>query len=192
MEKLLLVDYENVQQFNLSRLDSDFHIVIFVGANQKSVPIELVKSLQVLGQRVEWQKVDGNGSNALDFFIACHLGRVLERSPQTYCVVLSNDKGFDPLLRHLNRNGLKCRRINRVSELDPKPESAEWPEYERVVEILGKSEKKSRPRKRKTLGGHIASIFQQKLEPNTVDRIIEMLFTKKMISGSNNAIIYNF
>jgi len=141
MEKLLLVDLENVPKFDLSQLDNSFHIVIFVGANQKNVPIELVKSLQVLGQRVEWQKVDGNGSNALDFFIACHLGRVLERSPQTHCIVLSNDKGFEPLLQHLNRNGLKCRRIKEVSELDPKAKSADGPEYARVVKILSKSEK---------------------------------------------------
>jgi hypothetical protein len=97
MEKLLLVDFENVQQVDLSQLDDTFHIIVFVGANQKSVPIELVKNLQGLGNRVAWQKVDGNGSNALDFFIACELGRVRERSPQSRCIVLSKDKGFDPL-----------------------------------------------------------------------------------------------
>ena len=100
--KLLLVDFENVQPADLSQLDDGFHVIVFVGANQKSIPIELVKNLQKLGNRVDWQKVDGNGSNALDFFIACQLGRVLEKSPQFQCFVLSKDKGFDPLLRHLN------------------------------------------------------------------------------------------
>lgn len=58
--KLLLVDYENVQQVDLSRLGENFHVVIFVGSNQKSVPIELVTSAQKLGSRVEWQRVEGN------------------------------------------------------------------------------------------------------------------------------------
>jgi hypothetical protein len=160
--KLLLVDFENVQQVDLSRLDDDFHVIVFVGASQKSVPFELVKSLQKLGDRVAWQKVEGNGSNALDFFIACHLGRLLERSPQAQCIVLSKDKGFDPLLRHLSESGLKCRRIGSLWELDPKAASTEDPDYARVVEILGKSGKKARPRKRKTLSAHIASIFQKK------------------------------
>lgn len=31
----------------------------------------------------------------------CHLGCILERSPAVRCVVLSKDKGFDPLLSHL-------------------------------------------------------------------------------------------
>ena len=103
MEKLLLVDFENVQHVDLSRLDDKFRVTIFVGASQKSVPIELAKNLQNFGNRVDWQKVEGNGSNALDFFIACQLGRVLEMSPQLHCIVLSKDKGFDPLLRHLSK-----------------------------------------------------------------------------------------
>jgi hypothetical protein len=192
MEKLLLVDFENVQRFDLAQLDSDVRIVIYVGASQKSVPIELVKRLQDLGRRVEWQKVEGNGSNALDFFIACHLGRVLEQSPKIQCIVLSNDKGFDPLLRHLNRSGLKCRRINRIADLDPKAALADGPEFARVVEILKKSDKKSRPRKRKTLGGYIASIFQNKLDPEAVDRLIDKLLAKKIVSETGNAMVYHF
>ena len=190
--KLLLVDFENVQQVDLSRLDDDFHVIVFVGASQKSVPIELVKILQRLGDRVAWQKVEGNGSNALDFFIACHLGRMLERSPQAQCIVLSKDKGFDPLLRHLSENGLKCRRIGSLRELDPKAASTEEPGYARVVEILGKSGKKARPRKRKTLSAHIASIFQKKIDQRNIDRIIDILLESKMISESNKVIVYHF
>lgn len=51
--KLLLVDFENVQQVDLSHLESNFHVTIFVGASQKSVPIDLVASAQKLGDRVE-------------------------------------------------------------------------------------------------------------------------------------------
>ena len=55
--KLLLVDFENVQQVDLSRLGDNFHVVIFVGSSQKNVPIDLVASAQKLGERVEWQRV---------------------------------------------------------------------------------------------------------------------------------------
>jgi len=192
-QKLLLVDFENVQQVDLARLDDSFQIIIFVGAAQKSIPIELVTNAQKLGSRIEWQRVDANGSNALDFFIACHLGRVLEKSPQRQCIVLSKDKGFDPLLRHLNKNGLKCKRLNSLLELDPKATTQpEEPNYKRVIEVLSKSEKKSRPRKRKTLSQHISSIFQKKLPQAEVDRIIDILFANKMISETNDAITYEF
>jgi len=190
--KLLLVDFENVQQVDLSRLDDTFQITIFVGASQKSIPLELVTSAQKLGSRVEWQKVEGNGSNALDFYIACQLGRVLEKTPHLHCIVLSKDKGFDPLLRHLNKLGLKCKRLNSLLELDPKPISANEPNYQRVVEVLKKSEKKSRPRKRKTLSQHIAAMFQKNIAQKDVDRIIDILFANKLISETNNTITYEF
>ena len=192
-QKLLMVDFENVQQVDLARLDDSFQSIIFVGAVQKSIPIELVTNAQKLGSRIEWQRVDANGSNALDFCIACHLGRVLEKSPQIQCIVLSKDKGFDPLLRHLNTNGLQCKRLNSLLELDPKATTQpEEPNYKRVIEVLRKSEKKSRPRKRKTLSQHISSIFQKKLPQAEVDRIIDILFANKMISETNDAITYEF
>lgn len=59
----------------------------------------------------------------MDFHIAFQLGRTIEKAPDTECIVLSGDKGFDPLLTHLNKNGLSCRRINTMAELLPK---ADW------------------------------------------------------------------
>ena len=140
-KRLLLVDYENVQQVDFDRLDEGFQVMVFVGASQKSVPIDVVACTQKLGNRVVWHRVDGNGSNALDFYIAFQLGRVIETMPDLHCIVLSKDKGFDPLLRHLNKSGLKCRRINSLLELDPKSSSTEEPNYKRVFELLGKTEK---------------------------------------------------
>lgn len=191
--KLLLVDFENVQKVDLARLDGDFRVAIFLGASQRNVPIDLVTGAQKLGDRVEWHRVDASGRNALDFFIAYQLGRVAERKSKLQCIVLSRDKGFDPLLRHLNKNGLVCRRINSMLELDPRTESqSDDPNYMRVIEILGKVEKRARPRKRKTLSQHVLSIFQNKIEQREVERIVDMLFAKGKVSEANNMITYEF
>lgn len=190
--KLLLVDFENVQQVELKKLDDSYRIIIFVGASQKSVPIELVTDAQRLGNRIEWQKVAGDGRNALDFFIACELGRVMDRTPRPECIVLSKDRGFDPLLRHLNGAGMKCRRINGLSELQHVAVTTEEPNVKRVVELLGKLEKKARPRKRRTLSQSISAMFQKKLSRQDVDHIISTLLASKMISESSGAITYEF
>jgi hypothetical protein len=192
--KLLLVDYENVQQVELARLDEGYRVIIFVGVSQKSVPIELVTSAQKLGSRVEWQKVTGDGRNALDFFIALHLGRVLERTPRPEVVILSKDKGFDPLLRYLNANGLKSRRVSSLAELQGSaaPAPVEDPNLKRVVELLGRSDKRSRPRKRKTLAQAISAMHQKKLSRPDIDRIINMLFAQKLISEAHGIITYEF
>jgi len=224
-QKLLLVDYENVQQVDLALLDENFFVVIFVGSNQKNIPIDLVANAQKLGGRVEWQRVEGVGKNALDFHIACHLGRMIEKSPNLYCIVLSNDKGFDPLLQHLNKNGMQCVRITDLIDLNPKtvtanktkvikdkpatapakvskpkPVKANKPKpvianatnYNRVVELLKKSEDKSRPHKRATLSHHISSMFQKNIVQNEVDKIIKLLVKNKIISENNNTISYTF
>jgi hypothetical protein len=190
--KLLLVDWENVQRVDFGLLEEGFQVIVFVGASQKSVPIEVVASAQRLGSRIEWRRVDGNGNNALDFYIACQLGRVIERTPTVQCIVLSKDKGFDPLLRHLNKNGLKCRRINSLLELQPTTTTTKEPNYTRVVDLLGKTEKNARPRKRSTLSQHISSMFQKSLSQKDTDRIIDLLFANKMISETNNRIAYAF
>jgi PIN domain len=191
-QKLLLVDFENVQQVELTRLDEQFRVAIFIGSEQKRVPIELVASAQKLGNRVEWLQVEGNGSNALDFHIACYLGRVMERDPSLHCFVLSRDKGFDPLLKHLKKHGLKCKRIGSQLEIDPKPVANEEQKYKRAFELLGKLDKKVRPRKRSTLSQHISSMFQKKILQAEVDKIIDTLIANAKISESNNTISYNF
>lgn len=192
VSKLLLVDYENVQQIDFALIDDAYDVMIFVGVAQKNVPIELVAAAQKLGTRVEWCRVDGNGRNALDFFIACHLGRLAERGTSRQCVVLSKDKGFDPLLRHLGKNGLKCRRINSLIELHPSPKPKSEPNYDRAVALLGKTPKNARPRTRLTLSKHVAAMFQNKLAKKDLDRIIDLLFANRMVSETSNRLAYEF
>jgi hypothetical protein len=206
--KLLLVDFENVQKVALTELDSNYRVVIFVGASQKNLPFDLVTVAQQLGNRVEWQKVAGEGRNALDFFIACELGRVMDRSPQPECTVLSNDKGFDPLLKHLTATGMKCRRISSLHELRrataaPLPETAharhapaatpsETPHVRRVTELLGKLEKKARPRRLRTLAQSIAAMYQNRLTKQQVDGVISAMLANRLITESEGKITYEF
>jgi hypothetical protein len=88
-----------------------------VGAKQNPPKAASKKSTARRFQRVDFQKIEGAGKNALDFHIAFQLGRIIETAPKTECIVLSKDKGFDPLLAYLNKNGLHCRRISTMDEL---------------------------------------------------------------------------
>lgn len=117
--KLLLVDYENISKIDLSLLDNSFRAIVFVGAKQNPPRASKNNATAHRFSRVDFQKIDGSGKNALDFHIAFQLGRTIETAPQTECFVLSRDKGFDPLLSHLNKSGLKCSRVTTISELVP-------------------------------------------------------------------------
>ncbi|MEO6291470.1 MAG: PIN domain-containing protein, partial [Burkholderiaceae bacterium] len=118
-KRLLLVDLENVHKIDLSLLDESYRAIIYVGAKQNPPKAASKKATAHRFQRVDFQKIEGSGKNALDFHIAFQLGRIIETEPDTECIILSADKGFDPLLSHLNKNGLSCRRVSVMSDLLP-------------------------------------------------------------------------
>jgi len=116
-QRLILVDYENIGKIDLSLLDASYRAIIFVGAKQNTPKASRKPSAAHRFSRVDFQKIEGVGKNALDFHIAFQLGRTFETAPETQCIVLSKDKGFDPLLAYLNKNGLACQRIGALEEL---------------------------------------------------------------------------
>ncbi len=201
-KKMLLVDLENVQKFDLRQVPSSVEVKVFVGLSQKNLPTDLVAQTQALGSRLKWVLIDGNGSNALDFHIACYLGEGLARNPETEFVILSRDKGFDPLIRHLAKRGLSCRRVETaagiVGAAEPqavvaKPAAAAEPDpRQKVLELLKGIDKNKRPRKRQTLINYVANHFRKKYSAEQVRQAIEQLVRGKQITDTNAAVSYNF
>jgi PIN domain len=118
-KRLLLVDLENVHKIDLSLLDESYEAIIYVGATQNPPKAAVKAATAHRFRRVQFQRIEGIGKNALDFHIACQLGRTFETARDTECIVLSKDTGFDPLLSHLNKYGLRCRRVGSMDELLP-------------------------------------------------------------------------
>lgn len=193
-EKFLLIDYENIQKLDLSEVHDNISVKIFVGQSQRNIPIELVKQTQRFGHRLEWLKIEGQGKNALDFHIAFYLGKLRKEHKGASFIILSKDKGFDPLIRHINNFKGNCRRINSLLELREVTDNfSKDPNLKRTVELLSKIEKSKRPRKRATLSQHISSnFFQKNLEDAELDKIIDYLFIQKLISETAGNLIYNF
>jgi hypothetical protein len=118
-ESVLLVDYENIGKIDLAAIPDGVRVPFFFGASQRTVPTEFLKAALRLGERFVPIDIEGQGKNALDFHIAFYLGEYLARAPDTACVILSKDKGFDPLVRHLSRRGFDVRRANSMGEALP-------------------------------------------------------------------------
>ena len=117
VKRLLLVDFENVHKVDLSVLDDSYRAIIYVGAKQNPPKAARKPATAHRFTRVDFQKIEGSGKNALDFHIAFQLGRTFETAPNTECFVLSKDKGFEPLLTHLNKSGMKCQRVDSIDAL---------------------------------------------------------------------------
>ncbi len=197
---VLLVDYENVQNVDLSVIqDQDIDIKIFVGQVQSKIPIELVQATQQLGQRVEWIKIDGAGINALDFHIAFYLGRLSKEIKGISFLVLSKDKGFDPLIKYINKNKIKCQRIESLAQISKEKAKAketviaqDTDSITRVINVLSKIANNSRPKTRKSLHQHVKSVLQKKLSDQAIETLVETLFVQKKVTEVNDRLTYNF
>jgi len=115
--RFLLVDFENVQKIDLSKIDGGIHVMVVIGSNQKTLSVDLVMKNQKLGSRLEWKPIEGSGKNAVDFVIAYQMGKVFDKDPKAQCVVLSKDHGFDPLIKMLIKEGKNCQRVESVADL---------------------------------------------------------------------------
>lgn len=110
----VFVDYENspeslelVEQFNVDE------VWIFVGRQQKKIPLEFVQRMQRLGRAVQWVAPGVVGKNALDFILAMYVGIHHEKADDGIAfAILSADKGYDPLIKELARDNRKVVRVN--------------------------------------------------------------------------------
>ena len=175
-ENVLLVDYENIGKIDLGAIPDGMRVPFFFGASQRSVPTEFLKAALKLGERFLPIDIEGQGKNALDFHIAFYLGEYLAREPRVACVILSKDKGFDPLIRHLARRGFNVRRANTIAEAHlgaapARPASrpaAAVPRGDAALidgarSLLAGTQKLRRPRKRKGLIAVLHSHFSKKV-----------------------------
>ena len=199
-DTVLLVDFENVGKIDLGAIPVGVRVPFFFGASQKTVPTEFLKSALKLGDRFEPIDIEGHGKNALDFHIAFYLGECLTRSPGTRCVVLSKDKGFDPLIKHLARRRFSVRRETTLGAAFPRiaskaaasasrssPERWEDTELQRLVDM----EKAKRPRTRKRLVAHVYNHRKKEIAEADVEQFVDRLIADGKLSETGSTVTYH-
>ena len=123
--------------------------------------------------------------------IACHLGETRCKYPQAEFVILSNDKGFDPLVRHLVGRKFKCRREAQMqSTVSARPQ---LPAHAKAVaDLLRRFEKNKRPRKRATLDNYLGTHFKKTMTAEEIKKAVGHLLQAGLIAGTEAAVTYNF
>jgi len=150
----VLIDYENVQPEAMAVLAQEhFKVIVFVGANQAKVTFEVASALQQMGDRAEYVKITGNGSNALDFHIAFYIGVLAGIEPDAYFHIVSKDTGFDPLIQHLKAKKILACRSKDVTDMPIVKAANSKSPAERVAVVIADLKRRgtSRPRAVKTL-----------------------------------------
>lgn len=174
----VLIDFENVQPTSLAALErDDVRVVVFVGANQTKISLNVAESLQPLGRHAEYVRISGNGKNALDFHIAYYIGKLAAEDATAYFHIVSRDSGFEPLIQHLKSQNILAARSDSIENiLLPKASAASSPEARAQLYIENlKRPKVTRPRTLKSLCSAIAAAFQKQLTDAEVEAVVQAM-----------------
>lgn len=191
--KYVLVDFENVQLKNVGDLNgSALKIKVFLGASQVKVPLDIARALQAFGRDVDYIQIDGNGSNALDFHIAFYIGRLAAQAPDAEFYIISNDKGFDPLIRHVNQKGIPCCRSESIADVVRPAGGLGASISDRVQAAIENLMKRraAKPRTLKTLRTSLKAHFANQLGDEAIEHLIEQLRKRKVIQDVDGKIEY--
>lgn len=114
----ILVDFENIQVMSLPLLDDEsIHLQIFLGPTNTTIDTLVAMAIKDMGERAEYIRLIRSGYNSLDFYIAYHLGQLIEKYPGSIFHIISNDKGFDPLIEFLWEKGIAVSRAESIWDL---------------------------------------------------------------------------
>lgn len=189
----LLIDYENVQPSSLAGLEAEhFRVLIFIGASQSKLTFEIAAAVQKLGPRAEYVKIAGNGSNALDFHIAFHIGHLAAQDPTGFFHIISKDSGFDPLIQHLRERKVLVSRWKDVSEIPILKAVNAKSMPEKLAFLLANLQQRrtSKPRTLKTLTSTINALFQKRLTEEELAALVKALQTQGYITVNESEISY--
>lgn len=191
---IVLIDSENLKPESIEKLKHEhFRVVVFVGKNQKRIDVPIVTAMHSLGSNGSYVQISDNGPNALDFHIAYYIGKLSAANPGAYFHIVSKDKGFDPLIKHLNKEEkILCSRSPSVSEIPLVKSSGKLPPKERAADFYEKriASSKTRPTTITTLQNAILTHFHKQLSTEEVASVIEALKQAGHVVVNEKKVVY--
>lgn len=180
----VFVDFENVHEVDLDLIGDKLAVVILIlGEKHKNLPVGMVKGIHRYAAQVRLIEAGRSGRNALDFVLAYHVGVEANKDPTGYFHIVSRDTGFDALVLHLKKSNIFARRDESFAKAFGLPTANLLGPQDRVnvvTERLTKN-KKSRPKRKKTLLSQINAYFGKLLTENELEEILKTLVDSKTI-----------
>jgi len=120
-------------------------------------------------------------------------GRLSAEVKSARFYVVSKDTGFDPLIRYLGKQGIRCERITNVTDKAQPKVAAKLPSMaEQVSKVKANLLKRpaARPRTSKTLRSSINALFAKKLTTDQQESLVAELISSGFLSELNGKITY--
>lgn len=174
----VLIDGENVKPQYIEKLKHEhFRVVVFVAPNLKRLDFPLANALQLLGSNARYVQISSQGPSALDFHIAYYIGKLSSVHPDASFHIISKDKGFDPLLKHLKDEKIFCFRWTSVLEIPLVKAAEKLLSKQRAADFYEKriASSKARPATVTSLQSAILSHFHKVLSEKEVANVFKAL-----------------
>ena len=189
----VLIDSENVKPEYIEKLKHEhFRVFIFVGPNLKRLDFPLANALQSLGSNGSYVQTGGHGPSALDFHIAYYIGTLSAAHPDASFHIISKDKGFDPLIKHLKDEKIFCFRWASVLEIPLVKAAEKLLSKQRAADFYEKriASAKNRPATVMSLQSTIFSHFQELLSEEEVVNVLKALSAKGHVIVTGKKVTY--
>lgn len=190
----IFVDYESVQEIDLALIEGrPVKVWLFIGVQQKKVPVELMTQVHRLHAQVELVQVERAGNNALDFVLAHHTGRQAMVDSEGFFHILSKDKGFDALVADFKGRKMLAARSEIFASIPflSVVHSMQLPiRAEQIRTRLTGMVAGGLPSKLAKLRSTIHAHFQKQLSDAEVDAVLQELSEAKVIKVSNESVSY--
>ncbi|MCV2216945.1 PIN domain-containing protein [Thauera sp. Sel9] len=206
----VLIDFENVHVKSLDLVkDEHFRVIVFLGPKNTKLPVELVLAMQQLGTRGEYVMLETPGTNALDFHMAFHLGRLAAEDPSGFFHIISKDTGFDPLIQHLKARKIFSARSPSIEEMacfrtavsssaavgisqgergNLNTERFDELCSQAIVQLIAM--KKAKPSRLSTLHSTIQAKLGKDVPASTVDMVCSELVKRGLVKTDGERIVY--
>jgi len=207
--EIIFVDFENFTKIIDDIKKKDAKIVVLVGLHQAKKSFDFADKLLDSVYSIELLKVKASGEkNALDFFITYYLGVYTSSNKKLKFTICSNDKGYDPLIKHLCDNKIIIKRLEFRNEpkvkIVPKPEIEIIPkpkeqpnlfemdkDYKKAFDNIKGIPTRNRPRKLKGFESYVKNIFHETIKIEKINEIIDGFKKHKYIEVENGNMKYN-
>ena len=189
----VLIDSENVKPEYIEKLKHEhFRVIVFVGANLKRLDFPIVSAVQSLGSNGSYVQINGHGPSALDFHIAYYIGKLSAAHPDAYFHIISKDKGFDPLIKHLRDQKIFCSRSASVLEIPLVKSTSKLVSTQRAADFYEKriASAKARPATVMSLQSAILSHFHKMLSGKEVAEVLEALTAAGYVVVNEKKVAY--
>ena len=114
----VFVDFENVHEIDPAVLECQgLTVTLLLGPVKKKLDLAVVEQLVGHAAAVQFVRLATKGKNAVDFALAYDLGQAVLADPTACLHIVSNDKGYDPLVEHLHAKHVRVRRHGDFASL---------------------------------------------------------------------------